>query len=409
LTILVHELGHAFVAKRFRLEPVILIHAFGGITSYIPKAILSRSAAVRITMAGPIAGLLLALVGLATLKLGPYVMHHSWSPRIHASLLEFVQINGFWSLINLLPVMPFDGGQILAYLLGPMRQVAAARISLAFGCLSALVLFRLGLNIAAAVFFVASILQYLAVRRAHSAPSPTVPARQVENVLAQARHALFEGDHDSALRLARAVVEMAPTAVIRRQAAEVYAWSALGKNQLAEARQAFIWMSDGAVDPLLQAAFLEADGDPERAVHCLRQARAVGDTRPQVAASLVRLLLVIDRFGEAALTTIQILDHVTEDEARQVVQACRNGGRPVPAAELAEAVFAKTGLVEDLLACIACYLAAGNRNAARSTLALALSEGLSPDTIEACAEWSVLAVDTELVAVLQDARSSSSK
>jgi len=56
VTLLGHELGHAMVARAAGLEPFILIHSFGGATSYAPKSILSRATAIRITMAGPVGG-----------------------------------------------------------------------------------------------------------------------------------------------------------------------------------------------------------------------------------------------------------------------------------------------------------------------------------------------------------------
>jgi tetratricopeptide (TPR) repeat protein len=360
--------------------------------------------AVQITIAGPAAGLAVAALGLGVLKLGPLTFHHPWSPSVHDGLVEFVQINAFWSVINLLPVMPFDGGQVLAYLLGPSRQSTTALISLVFGCLAAALLYRLGLSIAAVVFLAASILQFFAAKRLQSQSAPNLSARQIETLLEQARRALSDGDHDAAQRLARAVIELGPGAELRRKAAEVYAWAALGRNQLAEARQALLWMSDGAIDPLLQAALLEADGDCERAVNCLRQARAVGDLRPQVGASLVRLLLSIERYGEAALTTIQILEHVSNDEARQVVRACREGGRPIPAVELAEALFTKTGNVDDLLTIVAGYVSANQLDAARSTLALALSKQVTPNDVEASPIWAEVAAAAELTQLLERAR-----
>jgi len=405
LTILFHELGHALVAKRFGLSPVVVVHAFGGVTSFLPGVPVSRAMAIRIALAGPATGLALALLGLFALKFAPVMLHHPLPEPTKQALLEFMQINGFWSAINLLPLMPFDGGQVLIYLLGPERQIVAARVSLVFGCAAAIVLYKFGLTLAALVFLFSSVIQYFSVRRATAVAESPVPLRQLELLLAQARGALENGDHESAARISRAVVESAPTSAIRRQAAEVYAWAALGMSQQGEARRALEWMSDGALDPLLQAALLEADGDAERAIHCLRQARTVGDERAQVAASLVRLLLGADRYGEAALTTIQILDHVTPEEARLVVVACRDGGRPVPAAELSEALFARTGLVSDLLDAVASYVAAGNTNTACSTLALALGGKVSVLDVETCPTWTTLAQDSSLAMVLAETRS----
>jgi uncharacterized protein HemY len=166
-------------------------------------------------------------------------------------------------------------------------------------------------------------------------------------------------------------------------------------------------MSDGPVDALLQSALFEAEGDTERAIQCLRQARVAGDERPQLAASLIRLLLAVDRYGEAALTTIQILPHVTTEEARQVVAACRAGDRPVPAAELAEALFANTGEACDLLNVVGCYVAAGNQEAAGSALELGLGTRLAPAQLEACPEWAPLADDAALAAILARSKATS--
>jgi Zn-dependent protease len=403
-SILVHELGHAIAAKAGGLKPKILIHSFGGITSYETQTPLTRALAIRVTIAGPAAGIAIAALVLAILKLIPLALHRPWAPQVHVALVEFVQINAFWSVINLLPVMPFDGGQILTYLMGPTRRLLTARISIAFGCLAALYLHSLGLTVAAVVFFAASVMQYLSLKRLSQESTITITTREIDNLLEQARRALASGDYDVALRLSRAVVEVAPISTIRRNAAEVYAWAALGNGLQAEARQALIWMSDGAVDPLLQAAMLEADGDIERAVTCLRQARTSGDLRPQVAASLVRLLLLVDRFGEAALTTIQILEHVTVDEARQVIGACQAGGRPVPAAELAYALFNKTSNVDDLLSCVKDYVAARQMDAACAALSEELGKNVTPKDVVESAVWNELAEQVELVDVLEKAR-----
>lgn len=400
-TILFHELGHAIEARRRGLQPSIVIHAFGGLTTYQPVLPLQRTTAIRIALAGPIAGLLLSSLGLLALKVGPAALHHPLSPAVHRSLVEFAQINGFWSAINLIPMMPFDGGQVLVYLLGPERRVLASQISLGFGLAASAALFHFGLTVAAAVFAASSVVQFLTIRRMRSAAVPVVPSHHVERLVKQAQSALEQGDHESAMGLCRAAIAVAEAKPLKRKAAEIYAWAALGLGQLVEAHRALEWMSDGAVDPLLQAALLEADGDAERAVLCLRQAWAIGDERPQVGASLVRLLLVASRFGEAALTTIQILAHVTVDEARQVLAACREGGRPVPAAELAGAIFQRTHDVEDLMAAVECYVAAGDAQTASATLASGLRKGASVAQILEYPGWPMLSRDPRLSTLIE--------
>ncbi len=117
-SVLVHEMGHALVARGFRLGPVsILLHGFGGLTTHRRSPSAGRSMAV--TAAGPGAGLLLG--GLALVLYVPFVMSgmgegaSATSPLglLDYSLYILIWINIFWSLFNLLPMAPLDGGQLL--------------------------------------------------------------------------------------------------------------------------------------------------------------------------------------------------------------------------------------------------------------------------------------------------------
>ena len=71
------------------------------------------------TAAGPAASIALALIFLVLGRLGSTAGLESFV------LLNFVStmivINFFWSFINLCPVLPLDGGQILRDILGPSR------------------------------------------------------------------------------------------------------------------------------------------------------------------------------------------------------------------------------------------------------------------------------------------------
>lgn len=107
-SILVHELGHAIVGGRLGLRPKrIVLHGFGGFCEYgrSPKP----AEGVISSLAGPGAGLLLGglLLGLR-LALGGSLPDH-----VLSLLDSAVFINIFWSLFNLLPMFPLDGGQVL--------------------------------------------------------------------------------------------------------------------------------------------------------------------------------------------------------------------------------------------------------------------------------------------------------
>ena len=110
-SILVHELGHALVATRiFGLGPAaILLHGFGGVTRFRPP---QKSWHAFVTaLAGPSAGLLLGLVAVVTALVAPV------PDRVGHVLDLIATINIFWSLFNLLPMLPLDGGNMLLHAL----------------------------------------------------------------------------------------------------------------------------------------------------------------------------------------------------------------------------------------------------------------------------------------------------
>jgi membrane-associated protease RseP (regulator of RpoE activity) len=141
LSILVHELGHAFAFRHFGQEAHIVLYHFGGLAipgrdpysdfgSYgggFNRADRLQSK-ILISFAGPLAGFLLAgLVLLCVWSFGgtvwlnprgfPFGFLKVGLPEGTADhLREFVglmlYINIYWGLVNLLPVLPLDGGQM---------------------------------------------------------------------------------------------------------------------------------------------------------------------------------------------------------------------------------------------------------------------------------------------------------
>lgn len=121
LSVLVHELGHAFVARRFGLGPVsIVLHGFGGLARFSRRP--THSQGVIVGLAGPVAGLLLGFLALAVLRL------LDWRSVVALEILDrLVAVNVFWSLFNLLPMFPLDGGQVLWHLLADRVSPTDAR------------------------------------------------------------------------------------------------------------------------------------------------------------------------------------------------------------------------------------------------------------------------------------------
>ena len=119
VAIMIHELGHAFAMRRFGGRPGIELYGFGGLTHWHGGAgSLPRAKSIAVSLAGPAAGL---LAGVAALpidsSLGPET---GWAARF--AVHNWLWINIGWSLFNLLPVLPLDGGHTLEDILQPMKR-----------------------------------------------------------------------------------------------------------------------------------------------------------------------------------------------------------------------------------------------------------------------------------------------
>ncbi|WP_437206285.1 metalloprotease [Planctomicrobium sp. SH664] len=141
VSILFHELGHAWTAQYFGFRPRILLYQFGGLAMYENWRPESRWQSVLITAAGPLAGFL--LFGVLTVYyffLGDPLSR--WIPenslRVYKALIfDLLYINFFWSVMNLLPVLPLDGGRLSQQFFGWLNPRRGDRYTCTLGALVA--------------------------------------------------------------------------------------------------------------------------------------------------------------------------------------------------------------------------------------------------------------------------------
>ena len=155
-SILVHELGHAFLQRHYGGHPRITLYGMGGLAA-CGDCDRSPKAHILICLAGPCAGFLLALlllllvralghqggcalfgrppaevIGLRLLGAVFYWIPFRSNP-VNELIGNLLYINLLWGAVNLLPVYPLDGGQISreVCLLGQPRQgmILSLRIS----------------------------------------------------------------------------------------------------------------------------------------------------------------------------------------------------------------------------------------------------------------------------------------
>ncbi|MGI2299692.1 site-2 protease family protein [Candidatus Cardinium hertigii] len=111
LSILVHEYGHALMARFFHAAPNIVLQAFGG-TTHFNAADLTSKQKFLITLAGPFFQGLLTLTAYLLLKFNIFNSY-----LLKYLLFITTYINSRWLLLNLIPIAPLDGGWLLRYIL----------------------------------------------------------------------------------------------------------------------------------------------------------------------------------------------------------------------------------------------------------------------------------------------------
>lgn len=110
VSVLLHELGHAFTARAFGQQPFITLHAMGGLTTWRMRQPLSAGRRLATALAGPAAGIAL---GLCALVLGVFFARGTTARSI---LSLTAVVNLAWGVLNLIPMLPLDGGNIIASL-----------------------------------------------------------------------------------------------------------------------------------------------------------------------------------------------------------------------------------------------------------------------------------------------------
>lgn len=113
ISLLIHELGHAYTAQFFGQKAEITLHMWGGTTLRRgPKLKLWQE--FFIVLNGPLLEFLFLL--------GNYFLLHNLKIESSDSLIIYalnisIMINSLWLLFNLIPTLPLDGGHLLKILL----------------------------------------------------------------------------------------------------------------------------------------------------------------------------------------------------------------------------------------------------------------------------------------------------
>ena len=128
ISVFLHELGHSFAAKKFKMDTKsITLYPFGGIAMVNMSSMTPKSEMI-IALAGPLTNFLIMLISAPAILLSvPFS-------------IEVFFLNTVMCFFNMIPAFPMDGGRVLRAALsfrmdGDVATLCCIRISGAFSLL----------------------------------------------------------------------------------------------------------------------------------------------------------------------------------------------------------------------------------------------------------------------------------
>lgn len=258
-SVLVHELGHAIAALIFGKKPAIELNIMGGITYFYAQD-LKKWKQFIIVLNGPLMGFGLYL--FASSQLGSQV-NGSLSAYIYTAIAH---INLFWTLLNLLPMLPLDGGQLIRIICEAVFKnkglYAASIFSLAFSCIFALIGFLLGQFLFGAILFLFCFQNFELARQSRFLKS----VDQQEDVRKKLSEAVFlyeTGQIEKAQNMSKELMDLTHEGYVYNQSLSLYVLICIQRKDYSQAYQllktAPLAVQEDLVHAWHEAAFFQND------------------------------------------------------------------------------------------------------------------------------------------------------
>lgn len=154
LSILICEMGHALMIRKYKLPALVHLVLLGGTVHYSVEA-LNRKQSFFTAAAGPGIQIIIALsldIGVSLIQM-PDTM-------LNQFIGIFTLVSYFWAAYSCLPVYPLNGGKMLASILGPNRLSTVHLVSMVTSFLVAVAAIKFGYIIIAVFMFYSTYQNY---------------------------------------------------------------------------------------------------------------------------------------------------------------------------------------------------------------------------------------------------------
>ncbi len=324
---IIHEIGHCFAYRRFGHEPSVFLSGLGGVTSGNGR--LSPGREIVVALCGLGAMFVLVFVPVAILL---STSLSNWSPGRDSfgelgllTLTDLAFWSFLWTLVNVVPVLPLDGGRIMEALLeiisGEPKPQVARLVSVVAGAAAALIGFLVfGWMFALFIYGILAAHNYLIYRHEADPSAPRmelVPEpdrgdwyetsrnvvsmddarkkrdrRSPADLLEAGYAALERRDYVGAALMAEKLKDKRLNAGQATEATTLAAWAWLGQRNPVKAEEELATLSKGAQPLTPVAAVLAlANKQTDRAVELMK--RTLID-EPDSASKLIS----VDLFAE---------------------------------------------------------------------------------------------------------------
>ena len=290
-SVLIHEYGHALTALFFGQKAQIQLVALGGLTLRSGNK-LSAWKEFIIVLNGPLAGF--GLFAISYL-----VLHQIGENRGLLSYFFMISMyaNLFWTILNLLPIHPLDGGKLISIVLQGLFGIKGLQFSLLLSCLLGLgmsLLFFLSHSLLMGSLFLMMVFEGYQAWRASLGMTSQDHNEELKALLKESEVSLQKEDLELAQQQLEQIRELSKQGIIYETASEYLAALLSRRQQYEEAYHVLLPLKKGlsadAVLLLHQLAYCNRDW---------KEVVAIGDRAYQLRSNYETA--VLNAIGYAAL------------------------------------------------------------------------------------------------------------